>query len=313
MKGLLNNKIYIMNRGKPSRRRMTDQEPQLINVVTPLIRMRVEDDDGASTPGGDSSSSSSTTTPTLSRKRMRKTAKNLKALTAAYPTAPRAELERFARAKESTADAVALYEAYLSWRQTASFEDAKQVEDPKFLTTVELSDEQVLVMVEGARYDLDIDADAYVSMICEKLDKVLPAESPRRLVVLLDVRGGKGWPNPPAWKLLSFVRKCNAVIPNVYPERLETIVVYPLPTVLRYLGNMILALLDPVTRAKVVLLGAATESDHDNRRGNNTIVAPAGALRACVGQHILNKIPDHAKPRHTACFCDEVDDDTAMD
>jgi len=239
---------------------------------------------------------------------------SLSSLRSSFPGAEEVELERFAAARSSAEEAKALYERYHRWRagegSPSSLEArASAVVDRGFVTAVAVSEERALVLVEGARYDLSIDADAYVALICSELDAVLSASSRRRLVVLLDVRGGKGWPNPPAWNLVPFVRKCNALIPNVYPERLETILVYPLPTFLRYIGNMVLALLDPVTRAKVVLLGAAT---HEDLLGDDltlkhcgacTIPAPAAALRASLGgQHLLDHMPHHARNRHASCF-----------
>lgn len=223
-----------------------------------------------------------------------------------FPEAPLEELRRFARARQSLEEARNMYQRYRRWRSGDGNPDrllelALAVTDPLFVT-IGGSDEHgdAIVMVEGARCDTSLDPEAYCGLICSRLDDALAPDSPRRLIVLIDVRAGTGWPNPPASRFLPLVRKLASCLAENYPERLRNVIVYPLPSLVRFLANCVLVLLDKVTRDKVIVVGQAyssasvkaTDSEVVDR---HTLLCPADELKRFVA---LDMLPDHVHHRH---------------
>ena len=117
------------------------------------------------------------------------------------------------------------------------------------------------------------------------MDEALDRTSAERLVVLIDARSSKGWPNPSALKLVPFLRACASTIPDNYPERLRKVIVYPLPGWAKTLIGLVRKLLDPVTRDKIVLIKGDDSRDAP---------CPKGLTKHCT----LEMIPEHARPRH---------------
>ena len=86
---------------------------------------------------------------------------------------------------------------------------------------------------------------------------------------------------------MPFLRACASIIPDVYPERLRKVVVYPLPGWAKTLIGLVKKLLDPVTRDKIVLL-----------RGDDSRDAPCPAG---LVKHVAHgQLPPHARARHAA-------------
>jgi len=108
--------------------------------------------------------------------------------------------------------------------------------------------------VEGARYDPAVDPACYVALVVEKMDAALGADDDSRVVILVDCRGGDGWPNPTARRLLPLLKHTAAIIPNVYPERLRNVLVYPLAPWIGRIARGFVAMLDVATRDRVVLV-----------------------------------------------------------
>ena len=211
-----------------------------------------------------------------------------------YPGAPRAELERFAAARPVSADdALVMYAEYLAWREGDGARDGLAArsaacgQDQFLCVGGETGSGEAVLLIQGARYDVEKDPKLYLDAVCATLDSVCCDDSQRRVVVLIDVRAGEKWHNPPARLLVPFVRLCAGLVPRMYPERLKTVVVYPLPAIVRGLCYVILALLDPVTKNKIVLFGGS-----DNKRAP----CPADELR----QHVnLDMLPSLAHDRHS--------------
>jgi len=82
------------------------------------------------------------------------------------------------------------------------------------------------------------------------------------VTVLLDVRGGEGWPNPRPWAVLPWMRELARVLGPNFPERLKRMVVYPVPWVATAVWSAASAFLDERTVEKVSLLsGSASRTD----------------------------------------------------
>ena len=220
---------------------------------------------------------------------------SLQHLVEAYPDEPAAELARFAAARPGKpADALKLYKRYRKWRREDGAADAlgaaaqpAEARDAQFAALGGRVGEFPVLLVEGARYALDVPAEAYVALLCRRMDEALASDASTRLVVLIDARAGTGWPNPSALKLVGFLRLCASAIPNRYPERLRRVVVYPLPGWAKTLIGLVTRLLEPVTRDKIEVLAGSDSKDAP---------CPAG-----LAEHVaLDAIPEHARARHAA-------------
>ena len=218
---------------------------------------------------------------------------SLHALVAEAPDAPMAELRRFARARPGKpADAVAMYREHVRWAAAEGASDklARAAEAiPK--NWIDSShggvarDGTRVVYVQGARYDLTLAPEEYTHAICHVLEATTRATSEEKVTVLLDVRTGDGWLNPPAQKLLPFFKHMAKVVPNHYPERLKRVVIYPLPWIVAALIKVVKNLFDPVTREKFIVLS-----------GSDKTGAPCPVD---LGEYVTRAgLPDHGRAIH---------------
>jgi hypothetical protein len=76
--------------------------------------------------------------------------------------------------------------------------------------------------------------------------------------IVMDVRPGRGWPNPPAVQMLGFARNVTKTLFELYPGRLWRCIVFPVPSVATHVWNAAKLVLDPsVTKRIVVIPGPA--------------------------------------------------------
>ena len=85
-------------------------------------------------------------------------------------------------------------------------------------------------LLAGAMYD-DVAAtpEQHGLSIAALMDEKLARDSPDQITVLLDVRGGPDWPNPPAYNMLTPIRTIIGMLSANFPERCLRVVVYPMP------------------------------------------------------------------------------------
>ena len=142
-----------------------------------------------------------------------------------------------------------------------------------------------MLLVEGARYDSAFDHAAYVALLCSHMDAACAAADDSRVVVVVDCRPCRGWPSPAGWSFLPLLRAILGTAPDCYPERLRTVVVFPVPYWAAMIMNTVTALLDPVTRDKIALVAGDTDVDTP---------CPAG-----VWDHVAaDALPPRARCRH---------------
>ena len=72
-------------------------------------------------------------------------------------------------------------------------------------------------------------AETYGLALAFYLDRKFDRASNEKVTVLLDARGGEGWPNPSFVMMASFVRKVTQIVQSKNPERFETFLVAPVP------------------------------------------------------------------------------------
>jgi len=214
-------------------------------------------------------------------------------LGARFPDAPREELERFCKARPgSVAEAGQMYEAYQEWRKESGSPErllaaAKAVPQEFIRHCGEASDGSQLVLVQGARYDASVDTEQYVLAIANLFEELLPPTDNRKATCLLDVRPAEGWPNVPAPKMLPLMKRCMEVLPGNYPERLQRVVIYPMPWIVKGFWTVVRAMLDPAMSDKFVVLSGACAIGAD---------CPPE-----LGQYVsLKQLPDDAQHMHAA-------------
>jgi len=187
------------------------------------------------------------------------------ALREEFPDAAPAELLRFCRARPNSSDeASQMYRSHLQWRQGpgAKEELLKAALDipPKYIRQAgHALDNTPILFVQGALYDPEVEPEKYMLACGHALDSMLSADDDRKVTILIDARPGEGWTNVSAHKMMPFFRLASSVLPNNYPERVQKVVIYPMPGIVGVLWRTVRCLLDRVTRDKVqVLSGAAS-------------------------------------------------------
>ena len=93
------------------------------------------------------------------------------------------------------------------------------------------------------------------------LDENLSRESMEKITVIVDTRAGVGWANPSPLKILPFIKLLGGWLNNLFPERLKTCIVMPVPSTCLFLYNVIKPFIDPNTVKKIVLLGGAADAN----------------------------------------------------
>jgi hypothetical protein len=99
--------------------------------------------------------------------------------------------------------------------------DGKKITDKKGNT--------ILHVLPGMINRKEATGDTYGLALCFYLDRKFDRASEEKMTVLIDVRAGEGWPNPVAVMMVRFVRKVVLTLQAQYPERLDTLHLYPVP------------------------------------------------------------------------------------
>jgi hypothetical protein len=72
-------------------------------------------------------------------------------------------------------------------------------------------------------------ADFYALALCFYLDRKCDRATEENMTVVIDVRAGEGWPNPMAIMMVKFARTIVKQLQAHYPERLHSLVIFPVP------------------------------------------------------------------------------------
>jgi CRAL/TRIO domain len=86
------------------------------------------------------------------------------------------------------------------------------------------------------------------------------ADDPQWTLVM-DVRPGHGWPNPPAVKMLGFIREAGQMLFELFPGRLHRCIVFPVPVVAAGVWGAAKKVLDPTVASRVVVVSGPAEID----------------------------------------------------
>lgn len=94
----------------------------------------------------------------------------------------------------------------------------------------------------------------YVATLGLYLDAIFDRSDSGKATVLIDVRPGKGWPNPPAHKMVGFIRHVASELNDLFPDRLSRCVLYPIPGPAVFLWKLVRGFLDKKLVEQVVLI-----------------------------------------------------------
>jgi hypothetical protein len=118
---------------------------------------------------------------------------------------------------------------------------------------------RVLHIIPGQMDDRLVSLTTYATAVALYIDRKLARETPERVSVVIDVRGGIGWRNLHVSKLLPFIQATTKLLLTMFPERLQRAVVYPLPPAFGWIWSVSKRCIDPLTADKICLLtGPAT-------------------------------------------------------
>lgn len=104
-------------------------------------------------------------------------------------------------------------------------------------------------------------AEEYVMGVAQFLFDLLDDDTDEKFTVLIDARPVAGAPNVRADKLLPFILQMSKTLSHQFPERLEHLVVYPVPWALSFVWRLVRPFLPPKTADKIQLQGGPCQGD----------------------------------------------------
>lgn len=122
------------------------------------------------------------------------------------------------------------------------------------------NDGHVIFKLSPAQIDGNLvkDVKTYSLALALYLDRKLDRHDAHQTVTLLiDVRGGKGWPNPSPKTLIPFLRHTVHLLLEMLPERLHRAIVYPIPNGFLWIWSIVERGLDAETADVCHLLSGA--------------------------------------------------------
>ena len=177
-----------------------------------------------------------------------------------FPDSPLAERQRFLTARKGDAHAAAkMLQRHLEWRAASLPLPATAPifgrELPEWIVPLhECKDGTKLLLALPATCDLALgSASEYAAAAASLLDAIMPRESMDRITILIDVDGVPGGACHTPLRLLPLIRELVVVLAGNFPERVERILVYPVPFALRWVWSTVQGFIDPVTASKVKL------------------------------------------------------------
>jgi hypothetical protein len=114
---------------------------------------------------------------------------------------------------------------------------------------------RVIRIAPGRMDDRLVALETYSLAIALYIDRKLRRDSRELITVVIDARGGIGWPNPHAAQLVPFIQHTSELLLSLFPERLGRAIVYPVPWCLSWIWTVVRCCFDPKTCGKIHLLG----------------------------------------------------------
>eukprot|EP00980_Cylindrotheca_fusiformis_P021182 scaffold8136_cov127-Cylindrotheca_fusiformis.AAC.22 len=134
-------------------------------------------------------------------------------------------------------------------------------------------------------------AKVYADSIAVYLDINFDRNSDEKVTILVDVRAGQGWPNTPAYRMVSFVKTIIKTFEFNFPERVKKFVAFPIPIIAVGIFNTIKLLFDSNTAEKIVLVSGSAAVD---------AALPKEGLKVHISESVLDETEEarlsHFKP-----------------
>lgn len=172
-----------------------------------------------------------------------------------------AEFKRFWVArKKNVAAATSMLANYLEWRKQTLPLTANHprlgVELPLWMHFYgRARDGSPICHVQGPMYDPEkASPQQYALATAQMFDEALPRDSEAKMTLLVDCRGDERWPSPGPTTFVPVVRSLSSLLGDNFPERLNRLIVYPVPFLGRALWRTVEPFIDTNTANKVVLL-----------------------------------------------------------
>lgn len=184
-------------------------------------------------------------------------------LATACPNATAAERQRFLRARKGNVKAATeMLDAHLRWREERfplkpsdkllGSGLARWVFVPPAVRAVD--DTAVLFALPALIQPKRASAEEHAFAVAVLLEDLLRHESEEKITIIADVGGVSGGGNATPLTLMPVIRALSSTLSAAFPERLQCLIVFPVPWAARGIWAAIKAFLDPVTASKVVLL-----------------------------------------------------------
>lgn len=122
------------------------------------------------------------------------------------------------------------------------------------------NDGRRIALVHPALVDIrSAPLDLYAACIAVYLYMKLDRHSDENIHVLIDVRAGRGWPNPSPTVLIPFVKNLSKILVDNMPERMHSCILFPLPVAAKPIWGIFKTFLDRKVVGKMhILFGPAS-------------------------------------------------------
>ncbi len=171
------------------------------------------------------------------------------------------EWSRFLKSnKGDTRAAIDMLDNHLAWRaRTIPLPPGepslgKELPDLLVFAGITMSGHRSVILY-AAMYDVEKgNVEKYTNAIAFKLDTNIDRNDTEKITLLIDTRGGEGWPNPSAMSVLPFLKAVSQTLSANFPERLHAAIVFPVPRLASAIWGFAKPFLDPHTAEVVNIL-----------------------------------------------------------
>jgi hypothetical protein len=207
---------------------------------------------------------------------------------------PAERLRFFHARKRDVAAASNMLSRYLEWRnRTLPLAD----DQPRFgvgampewmIFHGKARDKSPIVHVQGAMYDQEVATpDQYANASAQLMDENLDRNSLQKISLLVDVRGDASWPCPKGRQFVPVIRSLSKILGDCFPERLQRLIIYPMPWTGMALWSAVKPFVDQTTAAKIVMLPGPSR--------------PGAPCPVELGQYVeYEEIREDRRHRHTS-------------
>ena len=132
------------------------------------------------------------------------------------------------------------------------------------------------------------DTSTYALALALFIDRVLDRKSTEKATLVIDVRAGYGWANISAIKLVPFIQSVIRMLCDLFPNRLEKCIVFPIPKAANVLWKASKAFVDKETANRICLVsGPASKKSK---------------VPTKLGRYLDHELITKLEDKRTSCF-----------